>query len=85
VPAAFEPDVAQKGIEDCKTDIAPHFEMQPVGPVPIGHQMQDFHWVCWKAPSGSGRLQSGLPLLAGAQVPGHGAFTEGALAKATGA
>jgi hypothetical protein len=41
--------------------------------------------VCGKAPSGRGRLQGSLPLLAGAQVPGHGAFAEGALAKATGA
>ena len=30
--------------------------------------MQDFHGVGWKAPSGCGRLQRSLPLLAGAQV-----------------
>ena len=40
--AAFEPDVAEKGIESIQPGIGPHFEVQPVWPVPINQQVQDF-------------------------------------------
>jgi hypothetical protein len=83
MPAAFEPDVTKKGIEGVQAGISPHVEVQPIWPVPIDQQVQDFRWA--SCPACRGRLEHGLTLLAGAQVSGHGAFAERPLTKGTGA
>jgi hypothetical protein len=83
MPAAFEPDVTEKGIEGVQAGIGPHLEMQPIWPVPIDQQVQDFRLAFCTACRDC--LKRGLTLLAGAQVSGHGAFAERPLAKGTGA
>src|SRR5207245_9779425 len=60
VPTAFEPDASQKSVEGGQRGISMHFEMQPVRPVAVGHQVEELGLTPFAA--GGGSLQHGLPL-----------------------